>query len=167
MAVLGCGVIHSDVLKNAGLPERHGWAFGLGLERLAMVLFSIPDIRLFWSDDERFTKQFKAGCFKAGGEGAKFQSFSKYPPCLKDVSFWLNDDFSENNLCEKVRNIAGDIVESVTLIDDFTNKKTGRRSNCYRITYRSMERSLTNEEIDDLQEQVRTAIQDQLGAELR
>lgn len=59
MEVLGCGVIHDEVMDNAGRKGEIGWAFGLGLERLAMVLFSIPDIRLFWSEDPRFSSQFK------------------------------------------------------------------------------------------------------------
>jgi phenylalanyl-tRNA synthetase alpha subunit len=53
LEVLGCGVIHDQVMANAGKSDRLGWAFGLGLERLAMVLFDIPDIRLFWSQDAR------------------------------------------------------------------------------------------------------------------
>ena len=48
-----------------------------------MVLFNIPDIRLFWSQDERFLSQFKSGKI------TQFQSYSKYPPCYKDMSFWL------------------------------------------------------------------------------
>ena len=85
LEVLGSGVIHDDVLRNSGLDpdKKAGWAFGLGLERLAMILFSIPDIRLFWTQDDRFLSQFKAGTITT------FEPYSKYPPCYKDVSFWL------------------------------------------------------------------------------
>lgn len=93
LEVLGCGVVHDDVMNicRARAAQdtptlkigEHGWAFGLGLERLAMVLFSIPDIRLFWSSDERFLTQF------SGDKITKFAPFSKYPLCYKDVSFWL------------------------------------------------------------------------------
>lgn len=57
MEVLGCGVTEQEILKNNGRIDNVAWAFGLGLERLAMVLFDIPDIRLFWSNDKRFTSQ--------------------------------------------------------------------------------------------------------------
>ena len=101
---------------------------------------------------------------------AKFKPYSKYPPCLKDVSFWLPEEaekFTENNLCEVVRDAAGALVEEVKLIDEFENKKTGRTSNCFRIVYRSMERSLTDEEINEIQEKVRENMVAELGVELR
>jgi phenylalanyl-tRNA synthetase alpha chain len=161
MEVLGCGVIHPDILANAGRPNDRGWAFGLGLERLAMILFGIPDIRLFWSTDQRFHQQFRSGKI------IKFQPYSKYPPCLKDMSFWLGDQFHVNDLNEIVRSVAGDLVEEVKLIDAFTHPKTGRTSQCYRIVYRSMDRNLTNEEIDALQETVRVETVKHMGVELR
>ena len=57
LEVLGCGVTEQEILKRSGKTNNVAWAFGLGLERLAMVLFDIPNIRLFWSNDERFTSQ--------------------------------------------------------------------------------------------------------------
>ena len=49
MEVLGCGIMEQQILHEAGVQDKVGWAFGLGLERLAMILYGIPDIRLFWS----------------------------------------------------------------------------------------------------------------------
>ena len=72
--VLGCGVMQQQILDGAGGVSKRAWAFGMGLERLAMVLFGIADIRLFWTKDERFSKQFKAGCFKPGGSCPKCAS---------------------------------------------------------------------------------------------
>ncbi|CAM9567630.1 unnamed protein product [Chrysoparadoxa australica] len=161
LEVLGCGVIHQGVLDNAGRSHQIGWAFGLGLERLAMVLFSVPDIRLFWSQDPRFLSQFQVR------ELVTFKPYSRYPPCHKDVTFWIPDGFHENDLCEAARELAGDLIEEISLRDTFTNPKTERVSCCYRITYRSMDRSLTDKEVNDLQEAVRGRIVSELGGELR
>mmetsp|Transcript_23998 Transcript_23998/g.55981 ORF Transcript_23998/g.55981 Transcript_23998/m.55981 type:complete len:280 (+) Transcript_23998:162-1001(+) len=161
LEVLGCGIIEPGVVMMSSRGNEQGWAFGLGLERLAMVLFSIPDIRLFWSSDPRFHSQFESG------EIVTFQPYSKYPPCLKDVSFWTPPSFHPNDLNEVVRDVAGDLVEKVELIDSYVNPRTERLSNCFRVSYRSMDRSLTNNEIDKLQAEVRKTIVDRLGVELR
>ena len=139
--VLRSGVIQPRVLKNAGLEGRRGWAFRIGLERLVMARFSIPDIRLFWSQDPRFHDQFEQG------KVVTFKEISKYPMCYKDIFFWEPDGFHENDFCARVRDVAGDLAEKVTCIDRFTHPKTQRNSSCFRIEYRSMERSLTNEEV--------------------
>ncbi len=58
--LLPCGLVHPNVIRAGGLdPEQwQGWAFGLGLSRLAMMRYKIPDIRLFLDGDIRFLKQF-------------------------------------------------------------------------------------------------------------
>jgi phenylalanyl-tRNA synthetase alpha chain len=58
MEVLGCGIVEQEILNNCGASNKIGWAFGLGLERLAMRLYQIPDIRAFWSTDPGFLNQF-------------------------------------------------------------------------------------------------------------
>jgi len=166
MEVLGCGVIHHEVLVNAGLdPEKvHGWAFGLGLERLAMVLFKIPDIRLFWSEDPRFLEQFTVDSFK---EKTIFKPFSKYPPIMKDVSMWLPQDFSDNDFCEIIRDEGGDQVEKVELMDEFVHPKKQRKSKMFRVTWRDMSRTLTHEEVNEKHNTVLKRVVEELQVELR
>lgn len=80
-----------------------------------MVLFSIPDIRLFWSQDPRFLSQFKSGTIST------FKPYSRYPPCYKDMSFWIPQTtaFHENDFYEVVRDVAGDLVENVELVSTY------------------------------------------------
>jgi phenylalanyl-tRNA synthetase alpha chain len=60
LEIAGCGMVHPNVLKNGGIdPERYtGFAFGMGLDRLTMLRYSIPDLRLFFEGDLRFLMQF-------------------------------------------------------------------------------------------------------------
>jgi phenylalanyl-tRNA synthetase alpha chain len=176
LEVLGCGVIKQELLNNSGVSDRIGWAFGIGLERIAMLLFEIPDIRLFWSQDSRFLSQFSKG------EIIQFQPFSKHPECYKDVAFWLNSatasgtgagaaggavPFHDNDMMEVVRECAKDIAEDVKLTDEFVHPKTGRKSLCYRINYRSLEQTLTNKEVNVIHEQVRQTLVERFGVEIR
>ena len=59
--ILGCGMIDSAVLQNCGIdPERYtGYAFGMGIERIAMLKYNITDIRMFSENDVRFLRQFR------------------------------------------------------------------------------------------------------------
>ena len=45
-----------------------------------------------------------------------YQPFSKYPPCNKDISFWIDSDFSDNSFADVVRSVAGDLAEEVKLV---------------------------------------------------
>lgn len=143
LEVLGCGVIHREILDRYGI-KKEGWAFGLGLERLAMVLFKIPDIRYFWSKHSRFLEQFKDGAI------TRFKPFSKLPSVTLDISFWIpedqienkeKEDFTwknENDFMEMVRVVARESVESVILFDKFKHLKKGTFSRAYKITYSPM-----------------------------
>lgn len=61
LEIMGCGMVDPNVLSNCGIdPEKFsGYAFGMGIERIAMLLYEIGDIRMFFENDIRFLKQFK------------------------------------------------------------------------------------------------------------
>ncbi len=58
--ILGSGMVHPQVLKNVNIdPEKYsGWAFGMGIDRAAMLAYQLPEMRLFYENDLRFTRQF-------------------------------------------------------------------------------------------------------------
>ncbi|KAF4123696.1 phenylalanyl-tRNA synthetase alpha chain [Geosmithia morbida] len=175
LEMLGSGVVRQHLYIDAGVPHKLGWAFGIGIDRLAMLLFRIPDIRLFWSRDRRFLSQFEGVEDNLDGLRS-FVPFSKYPPAPRDLSFWLprssrdgaaGDAFHENDVMEIVRSVGGDTVEEVKQFDAFTHPKTGRESRAYRIVYRSWDRTLTSSETNELHDRVCEALTRELGVTLR
>lgn len=165
MEVVGSGLVHSQVLKNFGLdPEVYnGWAFGFGIDRLAMVKMGITDIRVLWSDDSRITSQFK-------DINSKYKEVSKYPATSRDISFIIDKNINLNNYYEIVRDFAENLIEEVKLTDSYEDdKKFGkdRKSYTFRIVYRSPEKTLTNEEINKIQEKIRAKTKEELKAEIR
>ncbi|ETO33420.1 phenylalanine-tRNA synthetase [Reticulomyxa filosa] len=120
LEIFGSGVIHSKILKNCKLGDSIGWVFGLGLERLAMPLLEIDDIRQFWN-----------------------------------ISFWVKDEntFHEHDWMEMVRFVAQNLVGQVQLIDEFRSRKSNHLlSKCFRISYRHPDRTLTNDEVNCVQQ---------------
>jgi phenylalanyl-tRNA synthetase alpha chain len=59
--ILGCGMVHPNVLENCGIDSAKytGFAFGMGIERPALLMYDVNDIRLFSENDIRFLRQFK------------------------------------------------------------------------------------------------------------
>ncbi len=63
LEIMGCGMVDPNVLDNCGIDSKEysGFAFGLGIDRIALLLYQIPDIRMFSENDLRFLEQFKSG----------------------------------------------------------------------------------------------------------
>jgi phenylalanyl-tRNA synthetase alpha chain len=162
--VLGCGIMTDTIIKNLGLdPDKwSNWAFGFGLERLAIISMDLPDIRLLWSTDERVTKQLKLG--------NKFTEVSKYPPIVRDISFIVPNTFVPNDYFDLVRENAPGLVEEVKLLDKYENaKKFGadKISYAFRIVYRSLDRTLTSSEIDELHKKIEETTKETFSAQIR
>uniref|UniRef100_A0A8D8S128 Phenylalanine--tRNA ligase, mitochondrial n=1 Tax=Cacopsylla melanoneura TaxID=428564 RepID=A0A8D8S128_9HEMI len=166
--ILGCGIIRHEILDRVGAGDRIGWAFGLGLERIAMQLYSIPDIRTFFSEDPGFLNQFRT---EDVNQKIVFKPVSVCPPCINDLSFWLpqgqESNYSVNDFYDLVRSVGGDMVEQIHLVDEFKHPKSGKASHCYRIVYRHLERTLTQAEVNELHKKIEQLCTQALGVTIR
>eukprot|EP00371_Babesia_bovis_P001588 XP_001610235.1 phenylalanine-tRNA ligase [Babesia bovis T2Bo] len=182
--ILGCGKLKNIIIDN--ILKKHfvvndttdlnedivgGWAFGLGLERLAMVLCNITDIRQFWEDDERFMRQYST--FSQDGKLRIFKPYSKNPPVSRDISFYLDGPnytkgkFDEYQFRHIFEELSRDYVEDITLLSQYTHPETGRKSLCYRVIYRAMGENLTNAFVNDIHQRALNKMLDLFNIELR
>ncbi|MEK7175884.1 MAG: hypothetical protein AAB695_00725 [Patescibacteria group bacterium] len=162
--VLGCGIMTDTLVRNMGLDPAKwsNWAFGFGIERLAIISTDLPDIRLLWSDDPRVKSQLKLG--------QKFKEVSKFPPVLRDISFVVPKTFIPNDYFDLIREVGDGMVENVELLDKYENaEKFGKDkiSFTFRITYRHLERTLTNDEVNKTHSELERRTEADFKAEIR
>lgn len=162
--MLGCGIMEQKLLQSAGAGDKIGWAFGLGLERLAMRMYQIPDIRLFWSKDTGFLSQFQVADESVP---VVYKPISVFPQCVNDISFWVPDQYCSADFYDLVRSVGGDLVEQVTLVDEFYHPKKAKSSHCYRIVYRHLEKTLTQEEVNVVHRYIESEASKKLGVIIR
>jgi len=183
LEILGCGVVHPQILAHHQLSEQKLWAFGLGLERLCMILYSIPDIRYFWSTHPRFLEQFTAD-----QEQITFQPFSTLPSITHDVSFWIPSEMikeipnekgeletrwlEDNDFYQIVRDRGDEWIKLVELKDEFFHPKKQLHSKMFRITYDPIDPNLKDGsefkgKVMEMHEVIRKQLADQLNITLR
>lgn len=165
--ILGAGIAHQNVIRNLGLdPAKYnGWAFGFGADRLAMIKMRLPDIRLLRSTDPRVVKQL-------AGLDHVYEPVSKYPPVTRDISFIVDKaTFNINRFYEIAREVVDDeLIEEMKLLDEFENEAkfgAGKKSYTFRIVYRSLDRTLTNDEVDVMHHAIEDKVRTEFGAVVR
>ncbi len=163
LEILGSGMPKASVFeKLAGVKGYKGWAFGFGIERLAIISMSLPDIRLLWSTDPRVQAQLKLG--------TTYKEVSKFPPVIRDISFIVPKTFIANDYFDLIREVGGEMVENVSLMDKYENdEKFGvdKMSYTYRVTYRHLEKTLTNEEVNAIHTKLEERTEAEFGASVR
>ena len=159
--VFEAGLAHPDVLRNCGIdPEQYsGLALGMGIERLVMARKNLPDIRLIRSIDPRVTKQMI--------NMAKFKNISNQPAIVWDMSYCVNKNDTEEDICENIRNVFGDksdLLEQVEILErtpfdklnPIAKERLGAQENqdnvLVRITLRHPDKNLTKKESAELYE---------------
>ncbi|XP_032694328.1 ferredoxin-fold anticodon-binding domain-containing protein 1 [Lontra canadensis] len=131
----------------------------VNLDLLAMLVWGISDWRMLWTFDHRFLKHFVPGKIES------FKSYSLYPPCyVHDISFWLDEkkEFDELEFHTVARAVSQDTVISIQFLSSFQHPETQQVSLCYRLTYQTCDKALTQQQVASMQSQFRKEIQQRL-----
>lgn len=128
----------------------------MNLDLLAMLVWGISDWRMLWTFDKRFLKNFVPEKIEP------FKSYSLYPPIyVHDISFWLDEKkgFDELEFHTVARAVSQDTVISIQFLSRFQHPKTKQVSLCYRLTYQTCDKALTQQQVASMQSQFRKEIQ--------
>ena len=194
--ILGCGVIEQQILDNCTVSNKKGWAFGIGLERLAMLMFKIKDIRMLWTNDELAKKSYQnliSNLYRDMGVDTSNleeinglnsipnlkidqvkklsmpQNYSKVPAIVQHLSFFkIDENINQNDIFDLIREEAGELIESVTLQDTFFHPKKKMESNLFEMIFRPVgDRALSHSEVNVVTDRIKERLLDEFEIEKR
>lgn len=161
-----CGLAHPDVLRRAGLGDDcSGLAMGLGLDRLAMLVKGIPDIRLLRSDDPRIASQME--------DLSPYREVSSMPPVRRDLSIAIATETTAEELGDRVRAALAEragAIEEVAVVSETPGDALpptarerlglheGQKNVLLRVVLRDLTRTLTHAEANALRNAIYAAI---------
>lgn len=156
--ILECGMLHPEVVRMTGLnpDEVCGWAMGIGLDRMVMIVKDISDIRYLRSTNSKIAQQML--------NLEPYKEVSSYPPITRDLSYCVPATYVEEDISDDIRNALGkdiEILEDVTILTsteysslpEIAKEKLGckpdQKNVLVRITLRHLEKTLTDKEAND------------------
>ncbi|NES64329.1 MAG: phenylalanine--tRNA ligase subunit beta [Okeania sp. SIO2D1] len=138
------GQLHPQLRQERELPEEV-YVFQLNLELLLSMMTQADMLR------------------------RKFSGYSTFPPADRDIAFFVSVEVSVNEIKQVISESAGKLLESIELFDEYRgeNVPEGQRSLAFRLIYRMSDRTLTDADIDPIQQKVRDALVDKFQVNLR
>ncbi|NET46002.1 phenylalanine--tRNA ligase subunit beta [Okeania sp. SIO2B3] len=138
------GQLHPQLRQERELPDEV-YVFQLNLELLLSVMTQADMLR------------------------RKFSGYSTFPPADRDIAFFVSVDVSVNEIKQVISESAGKLLDSIELFDEYRgeNVPEGQRSLAFRLIYRMSDRTLTDADIDPIQQKVRDALVDKFQVNLR
>ncbi|XP_078370079.1 ferredoxin-fold anticodon-binding domain-containing protein 1-like [Oculina patagonica] len=140
--LLSCGVLDSNKFSKVCC----GWLIEVNLDNLVMALCGISDVRLLWSQDQRFKEQFSSLEVHAFPDARKkFVPFSLFPPMyIHDISFWITEHMTEQQFFQDIYETTQGCVCEVWFIERYHDTEQDKVSYNYRMAYSSCDRPLSH-----------------------
>lgn len=145
--ILSCGVLDANGFspKRSSDNNRLAWLMEVNLDNIAMALCGITDVRLLWTEDERFKKQISNLQVNGLQDLKQFVPFSLFPPTyIHDISFWVTEQMMEQQFFQDIYETTQGCVCDVQFIERYHDTKQDRVSYNYRMVYSSCDRPLTH-----------------------
>ena len=125
LEILGCGMVHPNVLRNCGLDpdEYQGFAWGMGIDRIAMLKYGMPDLRAFFEADVRWLSHY-------GFRPLDFPTLAGGLSCMKFTLSWLKEHLDTDEPLDK-------IVDKLTMIGLEVEKRRGQGQGAGAVHHRA------------------------------